>query len=167
MVVGTSWQYQADVLEAAKQPVKAVKPKEGTTGWSDTWMISSKAKHPNCMYQWMDYIISPTANAQATVWFGEAPVSPQACAEAEKLSPGHCDLFHATDEDYFKDVYYWNTPIRRMPRRPRGDLQGLLRVDEGLDRDQGLSPDGGFGSTPAPTWAPGSAPREPRRRLTA
>ena len=112
MVVGTTWQYQASVLQSAKPPVpvKVTKPKEGTTGWSDTWMISSKAKHPNCMYKWMDYIISPLANAQATVWFGEAPVSQQACAEAEKLSAGQCDLFHATDEAYFKDVYYWNTP---------------------------------------------------------
>ena len=112
MIVGTTWQYQANVLEAAKVPIKAVKPKEGTTGWSDTWMISSKAKHPNCMYKWMDYIISPVANATVTVWFGEAPVSPAACAEAEKQSAGHCDLFHATDEAYFKDVYYWNTPTK-------------------------------------------------------
>ena len=113
MVVGTTWQYQVGVLQAAnKVPVKAVKPKEGTTGWSDTWMISSKAKHPNCMYAWMNYIISPKANAQATVWFGEAPVSQPACDEAEKLSPGHCELFHAQDENYFKDVYYWNTPSK-------------------------------------------------------
>jgi len=112
MVVGTTWQYQVNVLQAAKPPVpvKAIKPKEGATGWSDSWMISSKAKHPNCMYKWMDWIISPLPNAQATVWFGEAPVSEQGCAEAEKLSPGHCELFHAQDEDYFKDVYYWNTP---------------------------------------------------------
>ena len=32
--------------------------------------------------------------------------------EAEKQSAGHCDLFHATDEAYFKDVYYWNTPTK-------------------------------------------------------
>ena len=38
-------------------------PKEGSTGWSDTWMISSKAAHPNCMYLWMDHIVSPQANA--------------------------------------------------------------------------------------------------------
>jgi putative spermidine/putrescine transport system substrate-binding protein len=112
MVVGTTWQYQVGVLQGATPPVpvKAVKPKEGATGWSDSWMISSQAKHPNCMYKWMDWIIGPEANAMATVWFGEAPVSQAACDEAEKLSPGHCDLFHATDEDYFKDVYYWNTP---------------------------------------------------------
>ena len=110
MVVGTTWQYQVGVLQGGNVPVEAIKPKEGATGWSDSWMISAQAKHPNCMLKWMDYIMSPLANAQATVWFGEAPVSAEACAEAEKLSAGHCDLFHATDEAYFKDVYYWNTP---------------------------------------------------------
>ncbi len=29
-------------------PVEAILPKEGSTGWSDTWMLSSKAQHPNC-----------------------------------------------------------------------------------------------------------------------
>jgi putative spermidine/putrescine transport system substrate-binding protein len=111
MAVGTAWQYQANTINAAGgKQVAVVKPKEGATGWSDTWMVSSKAAHPNCMYKWMDYIISPAANAAVTVYFGEAPVSAGACAEAEKLSKGHCDLFHATDESFFADVYYWNTP---------------------------------------------------------
>ena len=48
---------------ADKVPIKTTLPKEGATGWSDTWMISSKAKHPNCMYMWMNHIISPKANA--------------------------------------------------------------------------------------------------------
>ena len=42
------------MLNADAGAVKAILPKEGSTGWSDTWMISSKAKHPNCMYKWMD-----------------------------------------------------------------------------------------------------------------
>ena len=58
-------------------PVKAVKPKEGTTGWSDTWMIDAKAQHPNCMYLWMNYIISPEAQAKVAESFGEAPVNPR------------------------------------------------------------------------------------------
>jgi putative spermidine/putrescine transport system substrate-binding protein len=111
MAIGTAWQYQANTINAAgTKTVQFTKPKEGATGWSDTWMISSKAKHPNCMYKWMDYIISPKANADVTVYFGEAPVSPQACAEAEKQQAGFCDDFHAADETYFKDVWYWNTP---------------------------------------------------------
>ncbi|HUP54751.1 MAG TPA: extracellular solute-binding protein [Methylomirabilota bacterium] len=112
MAVGTAWQYQVNTLNASGKKVEAVKPKEGATGWSDSWMISSKARNPNCMYRWMDYIISPKANAAATVYFGEAPVSAAGCAEAETLSPGHCDAFHATDEAYFADVWYWNTPTK-------------------------------------------------------
>jgi putative spermidine/putrescine transport system substrate-binding protein len=111
MVVGTAWQYQVNTVNAAGgDQMAAVLPKEGATGWSDTWMLSSKAAHPNCMYKWMDYIISPKANADVTVYFGEAPVSAPACAEAEKLSPGHCEDFHADDEAYFAQVAYWNTP---------------------------------------------------------
>ena len=73
-------------------------------------MIATKAKHPNCMLMWMDHMMSPMANAQATVWFGEAPTSPQACAEAEKISPGHCEQTHADDEAYYEKVWYWSTP---------------------------------------------------------
>src|SRR4029079_5518241 len=59
-VLGTTWQYQANVPTAdGKVPVKTTLPQEGATGWSDTWMVSSKAKHPNCMYMWMDWITSP------------------------------------------------------------------------------------------------------------
>ena len=36
-------------------------------------MISSKAANPNCMYLWMNYIISPEANAKVAEYFGEAP----------------------------------------------------------------------------------------------
>jgi putative spermidine/putrescine transport system substrate-binding protein len=111
MAVGSAWLYQQNTINAAGgKQVASVTPKEGATGWSDTWMISTKAAHPNCMYKWMNYIISPKANADVTVYFGEAPVSAAACAEAEKQAPGWCDQFHAADEQYFKNIYYWNTP---------------------------------------------------------
>jgi putative spermidine/putrescine transport system substrate-binding protein len=123
-VVGTTWQVIKNLLDADGVPVDLTLPKEGATGWSDTWMISSKAKNPNCMYAWMNYIISPAANAAATVYFGEAPVSAAGCAEAEKLSTGHCDTFHATDETYFSKVYYWATPQKEC-----GDARGPVCKD--------------------------------------
>jgi putative spermidine/putrescine transport system substrate-binding protein len=110
VVAGTTWQYQVNLLQGEGQPIEAILPEEGSTGWSDTWMVASKAKHPNCMYMWMDHMMSAEANGQATVWFGEAPTSPQACEVAETLSPGHCEQTHATDEDYYKKVWYWATP---------------------------------------------------------
>ena len=126
VVVGTTWQYQYFTLLADKQPVAASPastgfvPSEGATGWSDTWMIASKAAHPNCMYKWMDFIISPTANAEVAQYFGEAPAQSKACdantlaaaAKADELPPDpkFCDKYHAADPSFWDRVYYWITP---------------------------------------------------------
>lgn len=110
VVVGTSWQFMVNLMQAEGSPIAGVLPAEGSTGWSDTWMIASKAKNPNCMYLWMDHMASAEANGQATVWFGEAPTSQAACDYAETLAPGHCELTHATDEAYYNKIWYWSTP---------------------------------------------------------
>ncbi|MFD4762139.1 ABC transporter substrate-binding protein [Streptomyces sp. NPDC058439] len=108
-VVGTSWQVILNTAQAEKVPVNAVLPKEGATGWSDTWMISAKAKHPNCAYNWMNWIIAPKANAQVAEYFGEAPSNAKACTlTADKT---HCTTYHAADESYWNDVHFWTTPI--------------------------------------------------------
>jgi putative spermidine/putrescine transport system substrate-binding protein len=109
-VVGTTWQYQVNLLQADSAPIEAVLPDEGSTGWSDTWMIAKNAKHPNCMYKWMDHMMSAEANGQATVWFGEAPTSQAACDYAETIAPGHCEQTHATDQAYYDKIWYWSTP---------------------------------------------------------
>jgi len=106
-VVGTTWQVIKNSM-AADTPVDVVLPDEGATGWSDTWMIASKAKNPNCAYMWLDYIASPEANAQATEYFGEAPSNDAAC---EFRSEGSCESFHAGDEEYASKIWYWSTPI--------------------------------------------------------
>ncbi len=45
-VVGTTWQSVTNFLKGEKVPVESTSPKDGSTGWSDTWMINSKAAHP-------------------------------------------------------------------------------------------------------------------------
>ncbi len=109
-VIGTSWQVIVNTAQGEKVKVDAVLPKEGATGWSDTWMISSKAAHPNCAYKWMDYIISPEANAAVAEYFGEAPSNAKAC---EITSEGFCETYHAGDEAYAKQIHYWTTPIKQ------------------------------------------------------
>jgi putative spermidine/putrescine transport system substrate-binding protein len=107
-VLGTTWQVNINLAKGEGTKVEGIKPVEGSTGWSDTWMISSKAKHPNCAYKWMDHIISPKANAGVAEWFGEAPSNAKSCdLTADK---NHCATFHANDDAYWEDVYYWNTP---------------------------------------------------------
>jgi putative spermidine/putrescine transport system substrate-binding protein len=108
VVIGTTWPYQENILKADKKPVEAVKPKEGTTGWSDTWMIYSKAAHPNCMYLWMNYIETPQAQAKVAEFFGEAPANLKACSLT--VNKNFCTQLHANDEAWWKNVYYWTTP---------------------------------------------------------
>jgi putative spermidine/putrescine transport system substrate-binding protein len=108
--VGTTWQVIANLLEADKVKVNTVLPSEGSTGWSDTWMISSKSKHPNCMYKWMNWITSPKVQAQVAEWFGEAPANRAACSHT--AAKDHCKIFHEGDEPYFAKVSFWTTPIK-------------------------------------------------------
>jgi putative spermidine/putrescine transport system substrate-binding protein len=110
-VLGTTWQVIANVAQGEGTPVKVTLPKEGATGWSDTWMVATKAKHPNCAYMWLNHIISPEANAAVAEYFGEAPSNRLACEKT--VDPNHCAVFHADDEDYFSKVWYWNTPIQQ------------------------------------------------------
>ena len=53
-VIGTTWQVIANLAQAEGATVEAVLPDEGSTGWSDTWMVSSKTEHPNCAYAWLE-----------------------------------------------------------------------------------------------------------------
>jgi putative spermidine/putrescine transport system substrate-binding protein len=118
-VVGTTWQVITNLLDAEGANVKNTLPEEGSTGWSDTWMISSQAENPNCMYLWMDHIVSPKANAEVAVFFGEAPANESSCdLTGEVLTPelgqskDHCEVYHADDEEFFDRIEYWTTPTK-------------------------------------------------------
>jgi putative spermidine/putrescine transport system substrate-binding protein len=109
-VLTTSWQVIANLVTANKKvEIGTVLPKEGATGWSDTWMVSSKAKNPNCMYKWLDWIAGPTAQAAVGEWFGEAPANGKACAVTSDKA--HCETYHATDAAYAERIAYWTTPV--------------------------------------------------------
>ena len=108
VLAGTTWQVIVNIAQSNGATIDAVKPTEGATGWSDTWMLSTKAAHPNCMLLWMDWIASPWANAQVAEWFGEAPSNSESCAVTS--NPDHCTLFHADEDEYWEDVWYWTTP---------------------------------------------------------
>jgi putative spermidine/putrescine transport system substrate-binding protein len=110
--IGASWPYQLNTLKADKVPVAAVIPKEGATGWLDTYMISSKAKHPNCAYKWMQWITTPKVQAQQAIYFGETPVNKKACAWMNRLSKGSCAAYSANrPEAYYLSIKFWKAPI--------------------------------------------------------
>jgi putative spermidine/putrescine transport system substrate-binding protein len=109
-VIGTSWQIIANLAQGEGTKVDVTLPVEGATGWSDTWMIGADTQHRNCAYAWLNHIVSPEANAAVAEWFGEAPSNAKACDIATE---GHCETFHAGDEAYAEQLYYWNTPVEQ------------------------------------------------------
>ena len=87
-------------------------PKEGSTGWSDTWMVSAKdAKHPNCMYKWMDWIMSPKVNA-AGGGVVRRGAGPDQGLRADRRTRTHCTTYHALDQAYADRISYWTTPTK-------------------------------------------------------
>jgi putative spermidine/putrescine transport system substrate-binding protein len=109
-VIGTTWQVIANLAQSEGASVEAFLPDEGSTGWSDTWMVSSKTENPNCAYAWLNHIVSPEANAAVAEWFGEAPANEKAC---DLTSKGFCEAYHAGDEAYAERIHYWTTPIEQ------------------------------------------------------
>jgi putative spermidine/putrescine transport system substrate-binding protein len=108
IVAGTGPLATADRLRSEGVKVDAVVPKEGATGLVDNWMLSSRARSPNCMYLWMNHVLGPEANAAIAIHTGQAPANERAC----NLIGAHCDNFRAADEDLFEDVEFWTTPLR-------------------------------------------------------
>jgi putative spermidine/putrescine transport system substrate-binding protein len=111
-VIGASWPYQTNTLIAAKAPVKELVPKEGATGWLDTWMLSAKSKNVDCAYKWLAWISTPKVQAQQAVYFGETPVNKLACKQMDRIAKGSCAQYHANAPlAYFKQIHFWKTPI--------------------------------------------------------
>jgi putative spermidine/putrescine transport system substrate-binding protein len=110
-VLGTTWQVIANVLAGSDPPtpIEVVKPEEGATGWSDTWMVNSKTQRINCAYKFLNHITSAAVNIQIAEYFGEAPGNSKSCELA--TNPEHCAIFHAEETDYWTDVWYWTTPV--------------------------------------------------------
>jgi putative spermidine/putrescine transport system substrate-binding protein len=112
-VIGASWPYQTNTLQAAKAPVKDLIPKEGATGWADTWMLSAHAKHPNCAYMWMKWVSTPKVQAQQAISFGETPANTKACPFMDKIQKGACAQYHANaSAAYFNSIKFWKTPVK-------------------------------------------------------
>jgi len=107
-VVGTSW----EVLRkfAAQDNLKTTLPKEGSTGWFDSWLVSSTTPNINCAYAWMDYTSRADVNGAIAVNFGMAPANTAFCKSSAEAQ-AHCDTFFAEDEEFFKQVWPWTTPI--------------------------------------------------------
>jgi putative spermidine/putrescine transport system substrate-binding protein len=113
IVASGSWPFQANTLAANKQPVASTVPTEGATGWADTTMLATDARHPNCAYKWMEWSLSPKVQGDVAAWFGSVPAVPAACTGNALLGDTGC----ATNGfDNFDKIHFWRTPEAACPQ---------------------------------------------------
>jgi putative spermidine/putrescine transport system substrate-binding protein len=107
IVASASWPFQVNTLQANKQKIGSVVPKEGATGWADTTMMSATAKHPNCAYKWMEWSLTPKVQGDLAAWFGSVPAVPKGCTASTLLGKEGC----ATNGfNNFDKIAFWKTP---------------------------------------------------------
>jgi putative spermidine/putrescine transport system substrate-binding protein len=117
-VLGEVWPYHVDVLQRAGRSIEGVTPKEGVTGWADSWMIGARAEHPNCMYQWLNWMTSPDVQQQVSEWDGVAPANPQACSQY-RLNAEFCTTYHVNDRAYIDKVLFAHVPTKQCGGRSK------------------------------------------------
>lgn len=116
-IVGTVSARLAALLRADQVPVATAVP-PGGTAHSASWMILSHARHPGCMYRWLDYILTGKPNAKSASYLGEAPATPSACAYM------NCKAVHAGDEAWWSRLSF-----ARTPQKDCHDARGNTCVD--------------------------------------
>jgi putative spermidine/putrescine transport system substrate-binding protein len=99
-------------LIAAGAKVAETIPKEGATGWADSWLLATNAPDPNCAYKWMAWVTTPQVQAEDAVSYGETPGNKLACPLMNKIQKGSCAALHANaPASYFNSLKFWKTPL--------------------------------------------------------
>jgi putative spermidine/putrescine transport system substrate-binding protein len=125
MVIGTAWPYQVSFLKSENKPVASLVPSEGATGWADTWMMSTHAQHPNCMYQWMKWTEKPDIQDQVAEFYGATPSNTKACDLLRQHIGASADSdYHCGDNTFLKNIALWKTPLQEC-----GDSRGATCTD--------------------------------------
>lgn len=107
IVASGAWPFQVNMLQADKQPVASVIPKEGATGWADTTMLSATTKHPVCAYEWFEWTLNDKVQAPLAEWFGGNPTVPDSC---QAKAPGGSDFCASNGFEQFEQISFWKTP---------------------------------------------------------
>jgi putative spermidine/putrescine transport system substrate-binding protein len=122
--IGAGWPLMTNDLRKAGMNVKEVIPKEGVTGWSDSWMLSNKARHPICAYKYMNYTSRPDIQVKIADVTGYSPPNQKACP---LLGAQRCKDLHVTDQKYYDTIKYWQTPTTPTNYRQWTDAWAEVR----------------------------------------
>src|SRR3954463_13291024 len=105
--LGAGWPLMTVALKDSGMNIKEVIPKEGVTGWSDSWMLAKNARHPICAYKYMNYVTKPDVQKQVADVTAYSPANLKTC---EVVGAKACKALHIRDTKYYDTIKYWETP---------------------------------------------------------
>ena len=107
IALGWGWPVTIVQLKKAGFPVGYTIPKEGATGWSDSWMIIKGTPNLDLCHAWMNYMLEGESQKKMSDVSGYWPVSKLVVPH---LSTDTKEEMHLSDIDnYFKSIHFWET----------------------------------------------------------
>jgi spermidine/putrescine-binding protein len=97
----------AAALAREGKTVAVTLPREGTTGWFETWQVTARAPHPVCAYRWLNATTAPEAQASLT-GDGLSPANGDACSLP---GPFRCERLGLATADAIDRVAFARTPV--------------------------------------------------------
>jgi putative spermidine/putrescine transport system substrate-binding protein len=87
--------------------VTTTRPREGTTGWIESWQVTARAQHPVCAYRWLNMATAPDVQA-ALARDGLAPANAEAC---QLPGPLRCEGLGLATPEAASQIAFARTPI--------------------------------------------------------
>ena len=101
------WAVTVAQLKKAGFPVGATIPEEGTTGWSDSWMIIKGSPHTKIAHQFMNYMLEGEPQKKLVEVSQYWPVSKTI---VPLLSAQEKADYHIDDMDSYRNkIHFWET----------------------------------------------------------
>ena len=107
IALGWGWPVTVVQLKKAGFPVGYTIPKEGATGWSDSWMITKGSPNVALACEWMNYMLEGEAQKKMAdvsgYWVASQLAVPLLDADTKK------DMHLDDVQTYFKSIKFWET----------------------------------------------------------
>jgi putative spermidine/putrescine transport system substrate-binding protein/spermidine/putrescine transport system substrate-binding protein len=107
VVASNAWPLMTNDLRKAHYPIGETIPREGATGWADTWMISKNSPNVDLAMKWIDYMIGPQGQKgviDVTAYSGASRTA------IPLLGPARVKALHMNDLAFFDQLHMWAEP---------------------------------------------------------
>jgi spermidine/putrescine-binding protein len=113
VVAGNSWEPTLVSLRKSGRHIIDVIPKEGRSAYSDSWMVVKGAGSNPCVYQWLNWVSTPKAQALAHAVTGFGYSNSKMSAELAPADRAQYDGLGMTDPNVIKSLDWWQLVKRR------------------------------------------------------